>query len=354
MAASPATGDLVEVLVLHGGARFYEKMGVARKLHDRGFRVVREHEARSANEAVLVLRKQVLPPAVVVLRSDMTAAVVDAVRGTVNSYPGSRFFFLEQRVSSDSWKRLEEFGRSRSTPTQEGVVVQLRAAEEPKCEHGTPGCRGRGDKHACGGCAEYPPASPAVSLAEKIARDVADNEQIAKLALEDAERARQDAAKWRGEAEELRGRIAALERSTSALAREQLAQDLARKEAERAEAVRQRHALERDLTERLEASETLRKKAEKLLEAAGDDRSLAKVKGERDQLAAELRKARTEIEHAREAISELVAQKSIEVAPPVPAAEDPGAVRVRKVVAAFDDGILSPAEAWEKVIGVLR
>lgn len=335
-AAQDSAREMVDIVVLHGGEQYYERIGFARKFFERGLRVACAKEIR-VNTDLKRINFASLPKPVVVIRNDLRVGLIEAIREEAKLLPAHHFYYLDQRTSSESWQKLT------------GLAADIkRVVEKPDASAKS----GALESLALVGKAIYqgiPEGSKpsALSFAERVAKDVTDNEELAKLAMSEAEEAKKDAAKWRGEVEELRGELEQLKRSSGAVARDQLAQDVARKESERAEAVRQRAAVERDLTARLEACEKLRR------EARSEPDVLRKVRTERDQLAAELLSAREELVGMRSSLESALSRVPAAESLPLAAGDDPRIAKIRRIAQAEVDGVLTADEAWSKVKGVL-
>lgn len=236
-----------KAIVVHGKPSFYEENSLARKLADRGVDVSRVYFTTFAQNAKRQDWRGV--DLVVLITSSVDRNVAKAVREE-SKVRGVKFFEISHRVSE--WGELENHVGYVSSPseTPPEVLIPLR----PKPTLST-----------------VPDPLPALiaapSVVERIAGELRDNEELAKLWEREATDARRDLAASLKEVEQLRLELEGLKKTSGVVVREQLAADLSRKEEERKAALRSHE----EVLARLEAAETLRKKAEsEVLEVRGE------------------------------------------------------------------------------------
>jgi DNA-directed RNA polymerase specialized sigma subunit len=316
-------------VVVHGNQAFYEQNGIARKLADRGVSILRVYQVKSPSS----IRKQDWGGADFVVSintmidRDTSRAIKEEgkARGVV-------VYDLSHRVSE--WGAFEVATGVHKVAEDLGVVVELPRKE-----------------------VAAPPPPP--SVADRIATELRDNEELARIWQKEAEETRLEIARVRREKEELVLECEGLRKTSGVVVREQLVADVARKEAERVHAVREKT----EILGRLEASETLCRRWEgesKRLRERLEREDRSAVGAQNKQLAEDLQEAKKRVEELHEtcnSLGQVVRQQEREILSSremvVPGDESVSMKKLRAILAACGSGVIDNDEAVAKIAKVL-
>jgi RNA polymerase sigma factor (sigma-70 family) len=311
-----------KAIVVHGKPDHYEQNGIARKLFERGIDVARAYFITFPNNA----KRQDWRGAdfIILITSSVDRAVAKAVRDEAKVRE-VRFFEVSHRVSE--WQSLEIHVGYSPSPVVEVVVEETNVVElqPPKLR----------EVLVLPALPPPTPSPPPVqSVADRIAGELRDNEELARIWEREAGQARADLANVLKENEQLRLDCEALRKTSGVVVREQLAADVARKEEERRAAVREKE----DVLVRLEAAETLRKHSRKEHEELQvQSRKLGEVIREQEGELLVAKARIRELESNHHALAPLVAGESAVLK------------KVTAIVAACAAGVVDNDEAVAKI-----
>jgi hypothetical protein len=326
--------------VVHGNEELFERNGLARKIADRGVEVTRVVYA-SSRRAVASCDLSGLD-LIVAIDSSLPAPILNDLRDRAAEH-GIEFRRLPHKVSDPRWLSLSPPVPAFSDGATVVEIVPVAALPRD----------GKSQS--------------------KVAQEVEDTERLLEIALE--ENAKLTARAKRAEAD-----LETQARSSDSVARQRLADDLSRANAERSQAVRDLASVQEHLIARAEAAETLKRRAQEevsrisaRLSSQQQEPGLEKTKTERDQLAAELRKSREDsasslasVERARSRLTSDLASAQKENQVLLSQLEEARGKssqgsdadakiirRVRAAIVALDAEILSPVDTLAKIREVL-